>query len=70
MEVVIRMQIRQSKSFLSCIALFLFLMTISISSADVDMKDLEEIQYVTENEHLTFDVIAWNEKNINDYINI
>ncbi|WP_367343696.1 PGF-pre-PGF domain-containing protein [Methanomethylovorans sp.] len=32
------------------------------------MKDLEEIQYVTENEHLTFDVIAWNEKNINDIL--
>ncbi|WP_214045618.1 hypothetical protein, partial [Methanomethylovorans sp.] len=60
------MQIRQSK--LLCIALFLFLMTISISSADVDMEDIEEIQYVTENEHLTFDVIAWNEKNINDIL--
>ncbi|WP_367343384.1 PGF-pre-PGF domain-containing protein [Methanomethylovorans sp.] len=32
------------------------------------MEDIEEIQYVTENEHLTFDVIAWNEKNINDIL--
>ncbi|WP_367344412.1 disaggregatase related repeat-containing protein [Methanomethylovorans sp.] len=43
-------------------------MTVSIGSADVDMKDIEEIQYVTENEHLTFDVIAWNEMNINDIL--
>ncbi|MGB3907002.1 MAG: PGF-pre-PGF domain-containing protein [Methanomethylovorans sp.] len=58
------MQIKSNK--LACIGfvLFLFLMTTGVSSADVDIGDIEN-KLITENEHLTFDVTAKDEQNIN-----